>query len=549
MVLPCAFAQKSKKNKKTSSKIELFVSQEQYRQQSNSLIDAVVLKNAGKYTEAAQQLQELLATNPSYDIAHWEYAKLLLMQNKLTPAIEELNIALSLCDTNRWIKVTLAEAYDMNQQYGQSEKLWQSLAIKYPENQEYIYKYALALIYQNKIKEAIDAYNMIEAQIGVNEDIVIAKRNIWLQLKKPENAVKEMNKLLETSPTDIRYPLDIADIYISNKMEEKAIPYLQKASEIDPMNPHINICLYNYNVENKHYDTAYKYLKRAFAAPELNIDEKIKILLSFFGKNLQTDMAYNLLDSLVKAHPEEPKAWAIYADFLNQDNQFRRAKEAFEHVLLLDNSKYPIWEQYLPILLTLQEFDLAVTQSAEAQSLFPMQALPYLTQGMAYLALEQAQEAENTLTEGLNYASGNVLVATFHFTLAQACMKQKKDKETIAHFDAALEKNPQNSMILNEYAYYLAEQNENLNYALQLSEKSLKITTNTAYLDTYAWILFKQGNSTQAKIWLEKALKSGGESDVDIIDHYCQILEQLGEMELYNQYKNKLLELQNHINQ
>ena len=547
-VLPYyGFAQKTKKNKKSSSKVEIFSSQEQYREQSNTLIDAVVLKNAGKYAEAEQQLKILLVTNPSYDIAHFEYAKLLLMQNKVKAVIEELQTALTLCDTNRWIKAALAEAYDISQQYDKSEKLWQNLSLKYPENQEYIDKYAIALIYQNKLKEAVDAYNIMEVQMGVNEDIIIAKRNIWLQLKKPENAVKEMNKLEKAFPNDIRYPLDIADIYISNKMEEKAMPYLQKAGEIDPTNPQINTNLYNYYIENKNNDSAYKYLKRAFASPELNIDEKIKILMSFYGKNLQKQMAYSLLDSLVKAHPDNPKAWAISADFLNQDNQFRQAKEAFERVLDLDNSKYPIWEQYLPILLALQEFELVVTQSLEAQSLFPMQALPYLTQGMAHVALKQSSEAVNALKEGLNYATGNALVATFYYTLAQAYMIENNFEEVVVNFENALQKEPQNDMLLNEYSYYLAEQGKNLNYALQLSEKSLKSSTHVAYLDTYAWILFKQGKYVEAKTWLEKALKNGGENDADILDHYCQILQQLNETTLYNEYKIKLQNLQNHI--
>ncbi|MBO4739301.1 MAG: hypothetical protein J5606_07050 [Bacteroidales bacterium] len=82
---------------------------------------------------------------------------------------------------------------------------------------------------------------------------------------------------------------------------------------------------------------------------------------------------------------------------------------------------------------------------------------------------------------------------------------------------------------------------------MQLSEKSLKSNTHAAYLDTYAWILFKQGKYLEAKTWLEKALKNGGENDADILDHYCQILQQLNETTLYNEYKIKLQNLQNHI--
>ena len=35
--------------------------------------------------------------------------------------------------------------------------------------------------------------------------------------------------------------------------------------------------------------------------------------------------------------------------------------------------------------------------------------------------------------------------------------------------------------------------------------------TNSTYLDTYAWILFEKGKFTEARIYIEQALKNGDE--------------------------------------
>ena len=47
------------------------------------------------------------------------------------------------------------------------------------------------------------------------------------------------------------------------------------------------------------------------------------------------------------------------------------------------------------------------------------------------------------------------------------------------------------------------------------------------YQDTYAWILYKQGKFVQAKEWLEKAIKNGGESNAVILEHLGDTYAQL----------------------
>ena len=50
---------------------------------------------------------------------------------------------------------------------------------------------------------------------------------------------------------------------------------------------------------------------------------------------------------------------------------------------------------------------------------------------------------------------------------------------------------------------------------------------NDTYLDTYAWVLYKQKDYAEAKTVLEKALQTS--KDGSIIEHYGDVLFQLGE--------------------
>ena len=47
---------------------------------------------------------------------------------------------------------------------------------------------------------------------------------------------------------------------------------------------------------------------------------------------------------------------------------------------------------------------------------------------------------------------------------------------------------------MNNYAYYLAEQNMKLKEAEEMARKVIeKEKDNTTYLDTYGWVLYKRG--------------------------------------------------------
>ena len=399
------FCQKAKKSKKSSSKndTELFVSLEQYRDQSNTLLEAVKERLSGNLSQAEILLRNLIQSNPKYDLAYFEYAKILLLKNKTTEAISALNTAISINDTNYWFKILLAESYDAIGQFSQSEKMWKEIANAKPDNQEYLFKYAIALIYQNKLRDAISAYDQMELHMGVSKDITDAKRNIWLKLNRVDNAAHEMEKLANAYPNEPQYLIDIADMYIHHEMSEKAMPYLQKALQLDSTNPYINVSLYNYYVENKKTNDAFKYLKGAYASPELSVDEKIRIVLSFYNDKNHQDIAFELLHILVRTHPDEAKVWSVYGDFLYKNDSLSAAASAYEKALTLDETKYPIWQQYLTILLQLGRTQDLYQQSHTAITVFPSQPYSYLLKAMAALELEFYQETIYTLEEGRKF--------------------------------------------------------------------------------------------------------------------------------------------------
>ena len=68
--------------------------------------------------------------------------------------------------------------------------------------------------------------------------------------------------------------------------------------------------------------------------------------------------------------------------------------------------------------------------------------------------------------------------------------------------------------------------------AVELSAKlAERFPTNSTYLDTYAWVLYVNKDYEKAKIYLEKAVANNTRNSGVIVEHYGDVLYQLGEKE------------------
>ena len=61
---------------------------------------------------------------------------------------------------------------------------------------------------------------------------------------------------------------------------------------------------------------------------------------------------------------------------------------------------------------------------------------------------------------------------------------------------------------------------------------------NGTYQDTYAWVLYQLHDYESAKEWMLKSLENGGDKSAVVVEHYGDILFQLGELDnAINQWK------------
>jgi Tfp pilus assembly protein PilF len=93
---------------------------------------------------------------------------------------------------------------------------------------------------------------------------------------------------------------------------------------------------------------------------------------------------------------------------------------------------------------------------------------------------------------------------------------------------------PNNSGVLNNLAYVLAENNERLAEALEYAERAYQtMPNNPGILDTYSYVLYKNGKVDEAAQFIQASLQQYEQSDIsapaDVYWHLGMIKEKLGE--------------------
>ena len=115
--------------------------------------------------------------------------------------------------------------------------------------------------------------------------------------------------------------------------------------------------------------------------------------------------------------------------------------------------------------------------------------------------------------------------------------------EAFAAYDSCLQWKADNIGCLNNYAYYLSLGDTDLSRAEKMSYRTIKAEpANSTYLDTYAWILFRQGRYEEARIYIDQALRNDSTLSAVIIEHAGDIYAMCGETDRAVEYWQQALE-------
>jgi len=210
---------------------------------------------------------------------------------------------------------------------------------------------------------------------------------------------------------------------------------------------------------------------------------------------------------------------------INQGN-LKEASLRLEDIIKMNQENYYAWEKLLLVYLQMRDFKNLMVRGEECATRFNrsfvakvLYANGALESGKYEIAIEELRKAEILAGDNKDFM---IQVLTMR---ADVYYRMKDYSKAFETFDEALKSNNEDLTVMNNYAYYLAEQNLKLKEAEEMSKRVIETEKgNTTYLDTYGWILYKRGKLKDAAKVYESIINSGEEPDAVWYEHYGFIL-------------------------
>ncbi|WP_316737824.1 tetratricopeptide repeat protein [Pedobacter aquatilis] len=487
-------------------------------------------KMSENYPVATNTFNKVVAIDAKNHAAYYELAGLNLRLNKLTEAEINIKKAISLNAGNKWYLRLLSEVYKRNNNMVELVSVFNQLIAIEPDNDIYYFDKANAQLIANKTDDAKKTYADIESKFGSSRELTNAKR----RLEGGSATESDIVKLLEGNQADVKNYLYAAGLLLQKNNETEALKVLLKAQQLEPKNFEVNLGLADIYRKQKNDEAAFASLKLAFESEEMPADEKVKIIAALFPKMNQPIVAKNVLGlskSLAEANPNDAKTLALYGDVLYQQNKLKEALVQYQSALKLNEQVYAVWEQVINIQTLLGHYADAIRLGDEALAIYPNQASLYYYMAYALYKTGKYETAQSNLKNALQLDVDNKsLQAQVYALQGDIFINQNNFSQAKIAFEKAIATEPDNYLIMNNYAYYLALRNDDLAKAAKYAETAANaMPENASIIDTYAFILFKQQKYDLAKVWIEKALQNNSNKNGVYLERYGDILYMKGE--------------------
>lgn len=513
-----------------------------------SFMEGVRCKVIGDFQGAMGWYDNCLKIDPESPVVKYEIAGLLLGTEDYNGALQLAREAVAGNPVNLWYKLLLANVLQKKSMIEEACNVYADIIGKYPDKEEFYLMEAALYASVEKWQKAIEVYDRYEKQYGVTEPTSIEKIKLYSKLDDAKGASNELLKLINKYPERNEYLSLLAELYFNYNQDKKGLQILNKLLKEDPQNGYVHLYLADYYRDKKQSSEVAKHMQSALQSDQLENSFKVQYILKLIlgaDSTKVTDSELNsYMDILINRYSEDLSVRALYSDFLRKDGKLREARKELEYILEREKNNYMIWEELLLTCNQLEDTNCMYTQSVEAIKYFPEQPLPYALAGLSLMMQKDFASAVGFLTKGVSLTDDKVQLQSQFFSYLGDCYYNLDSVEqAFRMFDKVLEINPQDVLVLNNYAYYLSLLDRDLSKAEDMSSKAVMLEPdNGTYLDTHAWVLFKRKVYSEALYYMKQAMEKTEDPSGVLYEHYGDILYVNGKkeeaMEMWRKAKN-----------
>jgi tetratricopeptide (TPR) repeat protein len=494
-------------------------------------VEAIKQKLMGNGGDALKYLEQCTKINPESDAAYYQMAQIVINNGDVKSGKKYAAMALSIDSENLWYLMMMAGIYYQEKNID-SAIIYYEKAVKYFPDKENLQLTLGNLYSENKnFQKAISIFNSLDERYGVNESSTLSAIRSLISAGRYDEALVKADLLLKEYPDEVLYNGLLAEIYRGKGENDKAIKVYEQLIEKNPDNAQTQLAICDFLITQKNYDELFLFLNTVILNVKVTREDKITLILRLLEQSeIISDQSDHLMLALMvlEANYKDDEIFVLFRpELLIKEKKLDEASVCLEEIIRANPNNYYAWEKLLLVYYQMKRFDKLTKRGEDCATLFNRSFLAKILYangametGKFTIALEELRKAE--ILAGNNKDS-LLQVLTMK---ADVYYKMKDYKKAFELFEESVKTGKEDLTVLNNYAYYLAEQNMNLKEAEKMSRKVIELEKgNNTYLDTYGWVLYKRGKLSEAAKIMEKIINSGEEPDAVWYEHYGFILK------------------------
>lgn len=483
--------------------------------------------------------------------AQYALANYYLRLNKADTAIYMLHKAAEGDTSQYWYNLSYARIASLAGMNDEAIRIWSRLIRQNPDKPELNSALANAYIAQGNAEAALACYDTLENSMGLTEKLTIEKMALREQLGDTAGMIAEAKRLQEAFPTNTSYMILLGDVYTDLKRDSDAWAMYDKVKRLEPDNGYLYLSRAAY-YEQKGDSAAYhREMKEALDNRNIDMETKLSIFREYIAalvaRKVNLEELEPLYVSIIEQYPQEALVRQLYGFYLWVIKDYPRAREQYTIAADLAPMESDTWQHLLSLYLIEEDYTTAVKEGKRALEYIADNPAIYELIGAALVQEQKYEEAEENLLTAIDKckSASPQQQSSLYGQLGDIYHELGRKEESYEQYDKALNLNAANVAVLNNYSYFLALEGKELSKAERMSAQTVKEHPNeTTYLDTYAWVLFKKGSYSLARIYIERAIEKSPEQkpSPEILEHYGDILSKLGETDAAVEQWEKALE-------
>lgn len=508
--------------------------------------------NLGNYDAAFALMQEAHRIDPSALTAQYNLAQYYMQLGKTDRALQLLERVSEGDTTHYWYNLSYASTLMHLKQNDKAQMVLERMMRNHPEKSEVYYPLSSIYIAQKEYDKAYACYDSIEHYAGNSPELVGKRIELYDIMGDTATAIATAEELVEKNPLNIYYMLYLSDIYRYYSRQDDMLATLNKIERLSPGEAMIYPQRASYYLLSGDTTAYREEYDKLIANDKIDYRTKLDILnSSYLNEAVAFDNDSTILSTfgkLVDYYPYENLLRERYAMLLLYTQRLEEGAHQLSMIAENDvENAGKLWTEVMNIYSQAGNSEKVIEAGEKALKAGVNNCTAYLFLSNAYIVKDSIDRGKELIEIGLGLCDKqhNNERSYFYAMLGDIHSSKEMLNECYQYYDSALVYNPQNAMVLNNYAYKLATNNGDLLKAENMSAKSLQIEPdNATFIDTYAWVLFKKESYTLARIYMERAIDKmkAGEENAEYYEHYGDILFFLDEVDAAIEQWTKALE-------